>query len=397
VFHENKKDADSDTLLEILLQTIESILQVNNLEQGKDILLRVRGEGLLSRVRGVTIESKGYNYKELPEETIEETNEETIFVSKETNKEVSATLLPISCKHRRHTKSLEDAVDKLSLKYISPPVTRRAAMHTDIQQQSIADNTVEIPPSVKPVFDFWLACGFKLPGPTTSGLKTLVNSILMFKRGAFFNGKPGMEEYYNMPRSTNADIIKAIKNFDLAAHNMDYEPSNVTEYKDKLAKTSMLTFMYNQYNPNGLKNGNSSMLLKYMKGPPPLLGRSERPLEDNNEIITKMLRQKYINEALAGIDPGLTVAQENDFIRAAEMCSKYYNKWKNRLVLDKGLFDFARISFDALKWFVDETMNENWMTITPGWLSTDNHFTMRVVKYMDLNALLKHNAYLRVL
>jgi hypothetical protein len=179
-------------------------------------------------------------------------------------------------------------------------------------------------------------------------------------------------------KPSSRDIVEqAIGNFALAATNPDYLPYD----KKFLKKLTLSNFLWDDYS-------NASHYTDFTRLPA-LMPKKDRIIKDDYPDITRDLKKRYIHNVLGGVAPkAFDVVDENKFRNAARGLSSWINRNRKKFsdwVRDE---DMTEYFFKAL----EDDINGDWSILTPGWLSSEKMFEIRLPRYMCSQAMFKDEA-----
>ncbi|MFH1648819.1 MAG: hypothetical protein ABIA11_03805, partial [Patescibacteria group bacterium] len=158
---------------------------------------------------------------------------------------------------------------------------------------------------VKEIFDYWIECGFKLPGETTKGIRDASKRIKGLLKGTLF---PNYKQPFTMEQ-----IKLNITRFQIMAFNNDYKPVELAK-KKRLQDTSLYNFIENSWAKND--NGDKSYFLTCHKHEPELV---KSLVPDPSPGLTKALKEIFAKEICAGRKPEkYSVHEENCFREATD-------------------------------------------------------------------------------
>lgn len=201
--------------------------------------------------------------------------------------------------------------EKIAPRKLLPVAT--VSKHRNIvksKPESIAEKLIyELPPSVKPVWDYWVAQDLRVPNPNTKIFKQDILAVQKVLRGTFFRTFDPTKNR----KFTYGEIRQAIARFAQAATNPDYEPAN----KNHLRKLTLSGFFWSAY----AKRYKSYFLLFTEEKPKLMRGQAE-PLEDLNPTLTEALVRKHYRTP----PDDLTQHTRNQFITGAAKLRHFYDK-----------------------------------------------------------------------
>jgi hypothetical protein len=201
---------------------------------------------------------------------------------------------------------------------------------SSITPQSASETSL-LPPKARAILKHWEDKGFHISKVGTKSrardfakAKALVNGTA-FNRTAFTHLKNCKIPFGN--------ITEAIDRFTLSAFNPDFFPDPASQYKKDLQKIPFHEFVYTSYSKNGT---GKSKLEHYLNNEPKKLERKKMPWEelkeDKNPVITRLLREKYMDKLKQlGEKLELTPAEENMFIDAAAKTVDFFKKHDDRI------------------------------------------------------------------
>jgi hypothetical protein len=170
----------------------------------------------------------------------------------------------------------------------------------------------KVPPSVKPVFDYWQAHGLRMPKGNTKAFTQCVKAVRAILTGTFFrNIDPQANRKYDYE-----EIRRSIANFALAATNAEFEPRN---------KRYLLGLDINGFFCTPYAHVIKSWFLMSLESRPVLLRANQRtvePLEDTHEDLTFTITRKFYNGNVPG---NLAQTVKNSFITSAEKMHNFYH------------------------------------------------------------------------
>ncbi len=168
-------------------------------------------------------------------------------------------------------------------------------------------NQISIAAQVNTILAFWKNAGLKTPSAgtkTEKENKTVCKELLLGKR---FNGQ----------RISEAEILRAIQNYALAALNQDYQPLN----KTFLQSLYFHTFVFNAYN----SNGNSSMFVKYLNTKPDLFKGLKNNYVPEDETVFQTIIKHFLSKVLSDTRlKKLSAKEENDFAHCTNRLIEFF-------------------------------------------------------------------------
>ena len=209
------------------------------------------------------------------------------------------------------------------------PVPKDRSIYDRIKHPVAKEKPVYHPSQLaEAVMSFWSESGLVRHREGTKTYEESCRMIEKLSRGTLFKGTHCPEGFNRL--FTRKDFIVAIKNFALAALNLDYEPTN--SYKDHLAKTSLKDFLYNPYCSS---KENISLFLKYLSESPKLVKNARyKAIEDFNPQNTKRLTKWYCKKVLGVNSREFDAKEMNCFIQATnrikEIADRYEGKIQNK-------------------------------------------------------------------
>jgi len=218
-----------------------------------------------------------------------------------------------------------------------------------------------IPTDVEEILDYWTE--MKLQKIPREGTKAYSKSIQKVK--GLLSGKLFGKKY-----SVNT-IKEVICSFSFAALDPQFEPASIT-YKKKLSKTNISDFILNEFN----KNGNGSYFKQYLKDPPKTL-KEFTPTDDKYPAISKQIKEVYKDKILGKANTKFTADDENKFRMASNKMIDFFKDNEDKLELRLNNADKIELLFDSIL----KTVDENKVTITPGWLCSDTTINKRLPSY----------------
>jgi hypothetical protein len=193
--------------------------------------------------------------------------------------------------------SLETSSDKVDRKLYKDSIQPKKPL-----QQSKPSSDIQS------IIDLWEANGLR---KTRFGNKTYQDNVKQLRsllRGTFFNNTSFKDEYSD--RKFTVDEIKvAIKRFQNAALDKDYEPTG--EYKNRLKGYSISQFIYNPMTTNGER----SYLIKCIKTSPKKVSQSVtlKQIPPQVEPIQQVFKSFYLERLRGGLKLKITPQDENNF------------------------------------------------------------------------------------
>lgn len=173
----------------------------------------------------------------------------------------------------------------------------------------VAEPEPEPPPSVKPVFDYWLAHGLRMPRSNTKASDQCVRSVQAILRGTFFkNFDSRANRKYDYE-----EIRSSIANFALAATNMEFEPVN----KEHLLKLDINGFFFSPF-----AKVVKSWFLRCLETPPRVSRGHVEAVEDSHPGLTDLIMRKFYNRR---VPENLSQSTLNTFISAAQKMHDFYH------------------------------------------------------------------------
>lgn len=238
--------------------------------------------------------------------------------------------------------------------------------------------------SIIQIINFWNNSGLRQhKTPDTNIYRNIVKRLKKVKAGTVFNRVKGYDKYKNK-KFENKEIIDTIQNFALMATNLDYLPSG--NYKEYLAKISLLDFLYN---PKSHKN--KSMFVYCIENMAQLSSESSKTrIEDKKPRLTKAIQRIYTDKKLGGIIPNFTKKEMNNFRLASNKLAEFYKinrKKLNSLVFNTGNqeIELASLLYNSIIADIGVGQTKN---ITTGWLSSDLTFSQRLPGYLQQQGLI---------
>lgn len=217
-----------------------------------------------------------------------------------------------------------------------------------------------IPSDIQDIFNYWKELGLRMPKKETKSYKNCIQKVKGLLSGTLFSKK------YSI------DIIKeVICSFSFAALDLQFEPANPI-YKKKLSKITIADFILNEFN----KNGNASLFKQYLKEPPKTL-KQFTPVEDKYPAVSKQIKKTYQEKILGGTKTEITSSDEDCFRRASNKLIDFFKNNEDKVALNLKNSDKVNLLFDSIL----KTVNENQVTITPGWLCSSNTINKRLPSY----------------
>jgi hypothetical protein len=196
---------------------------------------------------------------------------------------------------------------------------------------------------IQSIIDLWEANGLR---KTRFGNKTYQDNVKQLRsllRGTFFNNTSFKDEYSN--RKFTVDEIKvAIKRFQNAALDKDYEPTG--EYKNRLKGYSISQFIYNPMTTNGER----SYLLKCIKISPKKVSQSVilKQIPPQVEPIQQIFKSFYLERLRGGLKLKITPQDENNFRDGAVRLYNFVADYANKIRTISDDRELANIMCDAI-------------------------------------------------
>lgn len=246
---------------------------------------------------------------------------------------------------------------------------------------------VVVPKTIQTIIDFWVNSGLCKHRTNSKVFRDSVNFIKKVMRGNLFNQNFDYNKYHNR-KFIQEEIILSIKNFALAATNLDYQPTG--DYKNRLKSISMVSFFYNSYSKS-----DKSLFIKYFENPPEIIHYPVKPIEDKYPPYTKAFKKIYREKILGNIPPknGFGEVNENKFKKAGIMTAEFFKKHRNKMSLGfmsmQSPTEFVQLVYDALLGSLDGETTR----ITPGWLCSEAMFNDRLPKYLFNQAIITDSEY----
>ena len=221
--------------------------------------------------------------------------------------------------------------------------------------------------AVYSILDFWKNSGLHSPKETTKAHIQNIESL-----NQVLNGKKFEKEY------TKEQILASIKNFAIAATNLDYSPVK----KSYFQKLYLHDFIFNPFGTNG----DRSLFLHFLDNPPELLAKPVKSIPAKNPALAKAVKNWYLQNVLGDVKVEFTPWDENNFIVSSNKILEFYEKNKSnlRLGLSSGIFDFAKLACEAVK----ADSRGDTTLIDPSWLQSDKTFSIRIPKYLKARDML---------
>lgn len=220
---------------------------------------------------------------------------------------------------------------------------------------------------IESILSLWEGLGLKSPGKTTKSYETCIANLKQLLSGKLLDRKYTKEE-----------VLDTIKNFALAATNLDYAPVK----KDYLQGLYLYQFLHNPFSVNGDK----SLFVKYFNNPPSPLPIPVRKIPLRDEAIFNTVKGWYKKTVLGGMDLEFSQQDDNNFIVASNRILEFFNKHKASLNIgiQKTPVELAKIFCEAL----EHSSKGRLENIEPFWLQTDKTFTIVLPKFLKSRNML---------
>jgi len=196
-------------------------------------------------------------------------------------------------------------------------------------------------------------------------------------RGEFFNDKPGFHaSAYFDHRFSEQEWEKALENFNLAARNPNYYPSNKKFY----LSLSLPDFLYNPY-----VKGPSSKFLQYLENSPKNYKDKRTASQCKYPDLRASLIKVYDRELLGdiGYEPGRE--DWRDFSEAADRLGEWYDRHKGRISVRLMPITLAQYLLNSI---FEGMSDANRHKVMPYWLKSDQSVERQLPKYLYKEGLL---------
>ena len=221
---------------------------------------------------------------------------------------------------------------------------------------------------VRSILDYWVECGFKLPGETTKGIKDSAKKIKGLLNGTLF---PQFKQPFTIEQ-----IKLSIIRHQIMAFDNDYEPAELAQ-KKRLQKLPLSDFIENTW----IKNGDKSPFLTCHKYEPKLV---KQLLPDPTPTLTKTLKDIFAKEVCAGRKPEkYSTHDENCFRSSVDKIIKFCTSNSRNLAIQTEREMMVYLC-DCLR----ETCSGGTMIITPGFLCSEKTFTYRLPQYLEKQGIM---------
>ena len=236
-----------------------------------------------------------------------------------------------------------------------------------------------VPGNIMEIINFWNNSGLKKCSVGTKTFGYAWDKINKAKSGKLFKNDPRMENR----KYTSEEILLSIKNFALATLDPLYYPPPNTYVQKQYVSMPLSDFLYWPYSR---KPETASLFYHYLENKPELLLNEVSLVEDTFPRITKMYKDFFIKEALAGVPPkrGISNRDENKFREGAKRTVEFFRDNKTKF-LEYSIM--GGMSAEKLANWVCESIIENRtpdekVPLSPGFFCSDYTFDRRLPAYL---------------
>lgn len=229
------------------------------------------------------------------------------------------------------------------------------------------------------IMELWNNLGLKTCRRTKTKVHKETNiRIKRLMKGQMFDVYPSLEQYHQR-KFSEQEIKTSIINFSRAINEDIYKPREGTPTWNWYRGLRLHEFFLCN---SEAKNPTLSLFLKYLFQP------IEVAVDDEYPALTKAIREMYIDKCLGGTKAKMSPRHESNFRRAGSRMEEFLHVNKRlvrtELLVGDRAEELALLLFDAI-----EKDRGDLDKITPGWLCSDNTFSIRLPLYLKSEGMLE--------